>query len=457
MSLNVSFYLARPLKFAGMIVVPDDDEIDQSTKERGAATIQVGPALAAQVAPTSAQSDHSSDTSTTKCNVEMRLAEVITIARDIVSAHRSAGTLPPFEVETTAGRSASVSGTDYSRFTALPSAQSIRHLFFELAHVSKPVLALFCTVTWGSKVLENTCPIDSFIVAVHRLFCDEPSLLKLLSDLRPTSEGARVLLDMHDMALFRQWEGARAVVVSYLLFSSYDYMQNTAQRWEGFAGDRLNLRCDCDHVPCLLQSVLTESCAVRHEFFITCDVPNCTHSQRQKATRKWSHHLPDRGPDDTLQSVLLRLLLPVPTQLPTDNVPGPTECHGMRSQTCTLLGPLPLLLMMTCNKPTDEHSLISWTPEHVPAVLDLSYTDAMGKRVEAVYDIYNLWCYDAFHFAGYFVFQSHDPLSPPEFVYNDCASAAVTVFASFIQQEDHRVLQLPRDYQICGMWYRKRH
>ena len=80
MSLNVSFYLARPLKFAGMIVVPDDDEIDQSTKERGAATIQVGPALAAQVAPTSAQSDHSSDTSTTKCNVEMRLAEVITIA-----------------------------------------------------------------------------------------------------------------------------------------------------------------------------------------------------------------------------------------------------------------------------------------------------------------------------------------------------------------------------------------
>jgi len=391
-----------------------------------------------------------------KQHVRLQLEAVMREGSAVVAQHAAAGTLPPFDVASE--RFERVSGADHTRFLEMPSAQCLRHLFCEL-NSRGTADCLFHTVTWGSSILTCTCFCDSALFAVHRLFCDDSATwaqLQHAAKTPTTSAGAAAtaLVDMHNFAKCRKLEAARAAVIFHLLFSSY--AMTTRYGWTNLENGKLNVTTGFEHLPALLQLALPELCAVVQTLQVVCTNTDCFKAPSvQPRHLKWSGDLPARTTGQTLRNVLIQQVLfppPIPIASSSDHAGG---CSFQRFERRVLCGTLPKWLMMGCNNPL--HGGVTWRPEDIPDVLDLSYRDAAtNTQVEAVYDLYNEFCYDGNHFVGYFVFQSQNHAAPPEVIFHDGMARPVTVFASFTQLNERRVLQLPTGYYINAMWYRMR-
>jgi len=209
---------------------------------------------------------------------------------------------------------ANVTADDALAFQTLPSASNLRHLFHAI-HQGGAV-GLFSTVVWGSSTLSNTCPVDSYIVALHRFLCDDPNVLHDLQHhgadpaavetdaQRRRRVAAAAIVRMHRLALSQWWDAARAAVVLYLLFET-DYA-DTGQGWPVLRHTKFNMWHANHHLELLLATANGMVSTV--SWHRTLDCPRHCGLHGQQSEPNWCGVLPARQAASNFQTQVCKSL-----------------------------------------------------------------------------------------------------------------------------------------------------
>ena len=253
---------------------------------------------------------------------------------------------------------------------------------------------------------------------------------------------SQVLVQMHELALGREWNGARAVIALHLLFET-DYILFAANpKWPRRIGSAYNMTHGNYHLPLLL----TQALSLHHDV-VTVKSQVCSnnlcllHAKLEKELR-WSTQVESRRAGRTFPETIMAQLFPAEIE----NACRQPSCPGRLTTSCYVKR-LPTLLMLRLNDSSSNRAS-RWSPADIPNSLDLSHRNN-DSDVPAIYDLYNLWLYDSSHFVTYFCFNRAG--SSPLYVYNDCMSSQRTSPAIYSSETSE--LQLPNEYFVNGAWY----
>jgi len=252
-----------------------------------------------------------------------------------------------------------------------------------------------------------------------------------------------MLLRFHQFSLARCWEAARAIVCLYLFFETDFIGYSQAHRWPLTCTAFVDMAHANHHVPDLLQQAVPALARQVVECTKTCSINACGEHGQQVPSRTGLPELDRPAAGLSFQEHARAKLLRA-TDIMPPSVSHDELCDGVRTKHYRIVS-MPWFLPLRTNIARPY-----FHPHEIPAVLDLSYTNAGENRVECVYDLILLSCYNEHHFTVYHVFKRDGAL--PVFIYNDCNHPLLTETAQY----ENGNLVLPPGYHVDGAWYQRR-